>query len=110
MDYKPDIEAEVTYLTVEAGGRGTPILATGYRGDFHFRGQSYVSVHEYVGVDSVHPGQTVMVHLKFLRPQVLHPILSVDDEFEVREGTHVVARGMVTKILELAKHAAGQAR
>ena len=110
MNYKPDVEGEVTYLTSEAGGRGTPITATGYRGDFHFRGQSYVTVHEYVGVDSVHPGQTVSVHLKFLRPQLLHPILSVGDEFEVREGARVVAHGRVTKILDLAKHAAEQTR
>ena len=103
-NYTPDIEAQVTFLATEDGGRIGPV-STGYRGDFYVRGNNYVAVHEYPDVESVNPGQTARVVLRVLRPHLVAPVLVVNEEFEIREATRTVARGRVTKLVDLAKHA-----
>jgi len=104
--YSPDIEAEISFIPTEAGGRSGPV-SSDYRGDFYFRGQYYVVVYEYPGVAQVNPGQTVKALLRFLRPKLLSTLLDANEEFEIREGERTVARGRVTKIIDLAKHAEG---
>jgi translation elongation factor EF-Tu-like GTPase len=104
--YGPDIEAEISFLPTEAGGRSGAV-SSDYRGDFYFGGQYYVTVHEYPGVELVNPGQTVRALLRFLRPELLGNLLNVNDPFEIREGTRTVASGRVTRVLSLGNHAAG---
>src|SRR2546422_4053226 len=107
MTSTADIEAQVTFLTVEEGGRPTP-LSTGYRGDVFFRDEYHVTVHEYPDVESVRPGQTVKAFLRFLHPRSLYPHLAAHEEFEIREGHRTVARGRVIRVLDLATHAANE--
>ncbi len=102
--YPPDIEAEITFLTSEEGGRKTPAYS-GYRPQFYYDGHDWDAVQEYIGVFEVCPGQTVMAQLSFMSPQCHVGKLYPGKEFLVREGQKVVARGKVTKILNLEKSA-----
>ena len=104
--YTPDVEALVSFLSTEAGGRQGAVVSD-YRGDFYFQGQYYVAVHEFLDRESVEPGQTVQVALRFLRPKLLAPLLDVNATFEIREGPNTVATGRVTKVVDLLKHAEG---
>ena len=104
-DYPKDIEAEITFLTTEEGGRQTPAFS-GYRPQFYYDGQDWDAIQHYVGViEPVYPGQTVTAHVSFLSPQHHVGKLYPGKEFLVREGQHVVGRGKVTKILDLEKSA-----
>lgn len=99
----PDLEASITYLTTEAGGRKLPI-ASGYRPnhDFGLKGELNDAQHEYPDVEWVQPGQTVRSLLWLLVPERqpgrFYPGLS----FAVREGPRVVGHGKVLSVLNKA--------
>ena len=99
-----DIEAEITLLTTEEGGRQGPAFS-GYRPQFYYDGHDWDAVHSYIGVESVYPGQTVMAYLSFVSPQYHVGKLYPDKEFLLRKGQRVVGKGRVTKILELEESA-----
>jgi len=103
-DYLNDIEAEITLLTTEEGGRQTPAFS-GYRSQFYYDGHDWDAVQNYIGVTEVYPGQTVTAELAFLNPQCHVEKLFPGKEFLLREGQRVVGRGKVTKILNLEKSA-----
>jgi elongation factor Tu len=102
--HPPDIEAEITFVPTEQGGRKTPVFS-GYRPQFYYGEQDWDADQEYPDVDSVLPGQTVRALLRFVSPEAqigrIHPGL----EFQVREGAHVVGHGKVTKVLHLEESA-----
>ena len=102
--YPPDIEAEITFVPTEQGGRKS-LAFSGYRPQFYYDGHDWDAMHEYPDLESVSPGQTVRTLLRFLNPEMqvgrLHPGM----KFEIREGARVVAHGKVTKILHLAESA-----
>lgn len=103
--YTPDIEAEITFLTTEESGRETAVFS-GYRPQFYYDGCDWVAIQNYIDViEPVMPGQTVTTHLSFLTPQTHVGKLYPGKEFLVREGQKVVARGIVTKILNLKESA-----
>ena len=102
--YLNDIEAEITFLKTQEGGRKTPAFS-GYRPQFYYDGHDWDAVQEYIGVSEVYPGQTVTAELAFLSPQCHVGKLYPGKEFLVREGQRVVARGKITKILNLEKSA-----
>ena len=96
-----DVEAEINFLTPEEGGRRTPVLS-GYRPQFYCDGQDFVVVMDFFGVaEPVYPGQNATAYLTFISPEYLVKILYPGKEFLIREGERVVARGRVTKILDL---------
>lgn len=99
-----DIEAEITSLTSEEGGRNTP-ASSGYRPQFYYDGEDWDAKQEYVGVAKVYPGQTVLAILTFTSPQNHVDKLEVGKEFLIREGLTTVGHGKVTKILDLHKSA-----
>jgi len=96
----PDIEAEITFLTPEEGGRKVPAFS-GYRPQFYYDGHHWDARQDYVGVSEVYPGQTVTTELTFANPQYQLGKLYPGKEFLIREGHIVVGRGKVTKILNL---------
>ena len=102
--FPPDIEAEICFISTEQGGRSNPVFS-GYRPQFYYDENDWDAIQEYPDVETVLPGQTVRALLRFIRPDMhvgrLHPGM----EFQVREGSRVVARGRVTKILHLAESA-----
>jgi translation elongation factor EF-Tu-like GTPase len=102
--YPPDIEAEITFVPTEQGGRKT-LAFSGYRPQFYYDEHDWDAEHEYPDVESVAPGQTVRALLRFLSPEMHVGRMHPGTEFQVREGARVVAHGRVTKILHLEKSA-----
>ena len=102
--YPADIEAEITFVSANQGGRSTPAFS-GYRPQFYYDDHDWDADQEYPDVESVLPGQTVRALLRFASPDAhvgrVHPGM----EFQVREGARIVARGRVTKILHLEESA-----
>jgi elongation factor Tu len=102
--FPPDVEAEITFVPTEQGGRSTPAFS-GYRGQFFYDGHDWDADQEYPDVESVLPGQTVRALLRFASPEMHEGRLRPGTEFQVREGARIVARGKVTKILHLEESA-----
>ena len=105
--YSKDIEAEITYLTAEEGGRKKPAFP-GYRPQFFYDGRDWDAIHVYPDVEFVMPGQTARAFLSFLSPECHVGRLYPGKEFLIREGRRTVAKGVVTAILELEASAAGR--
>ncbi len=105
MNDLQDIEAVMTFLRTEEGGRKSPVFS-GYRPQFHYQHDEGDASHTYVGVEQVNPGDTVTAQLKFYRPQNHDGKIAVGMEFLIREGNRTVATGRVTKILHLEENAA----
>jgi translation elongation factor EF-Tu-like GTPase len=102
--FPPDIEAEITFVPAEEGGRSTPAFS-GYRPQFYYDGHDWDADQEYPDVESVLPGETVRALLRFISPDAHLGRLHPGTEFQVREGARIVARGRVTQILHLAESA-----
>jgi len=105
--HQADIEAEITFVPTDQGGRKTPAFSN-YRPQFYYDGLDWDARHDYPDVESVLPGQTVRALLTFSRPQMHFGRVVEGMEFLVREGQRTVARGRVTKLLFLAEHAKGK--
>ena len=102
--YPPDIEAEIEFVPTDQGGRARPAFS-GYRAQFYYGGHDWDVLQEYPDVESVLPGQTARVLLRFLSPEAHVGRIFPDMEFQLREGSRVVARGRITKILHLEESA-----
>ena len=65
----PDIEAEISLLTPEQGGRGTP-LHSGFTRDHNFGIERNLNMaeHRYLGQDTLDPGETALANMWFLVP------------------------------------------
>src|SRR4051812_36114495 len=98
--YPPDVEAEITFLTPEEGGRSTPARSR-YRPQFYYDGHHWDADHEYPDVEWVYPGQTVRTLLRFLSPENHIAHVTPGLAFQIREGARIVGRGTITKILHL---------
>jgi len=95
----PHIEAEIEFVTTEAGGRSTPAFS-GYRPQFYYHGMDWDAEHMYPETEEVAPGDTVVVRLRFLSPQKHLGNISVGVPFLVREGARTVAYGIVTRVFD----------
>ncbi len=100
----PDVEAQITFLRTEEGGRQGYALS-GYRPQFFYDGEDHDAVQEFMDKEKVYPGDTVTVRLHFLRPELLFNRVRIGDSFKIREGVRVVAHGKITRILNLMKNA-----
>ena len=100
LSYPRDIEAKVTFLSSDLGGRKTPAM-TGYRPQFSYDGFDWDGIQSYPDRECVYPGETVMAYIAFLNPEHHRGKLYPGKEFQVREGSRVVATGIVTRVLEL---------
>jgi translation elongation factor EF-Tu-like GTPase len=96
------IEAELTFLPTEHGGRKSPVYS-GYRPQFYYGGEDWDAAHDYPEVDTVTPGQTVRARLTFMCPQNHVGRVFVGMSFLLREGNRVVGYGHVTNIDGLKK-------
>jgi translation elongation factor EF-Tu-like GTPase len=99
-DWPNDVEAEVTFLATEVGGRHGPAFS-GYRPQFFYDGQDWDAIQFYPDVNQANPGDTVKVHFAFLSPEEHIGKLVPGKMFLIREGHRVVGYGTVTRILEL---------
>jgi translation elongation factor EF-Tu-like GTPase len=100
--YRPDIEAQLTFLTTEQGGRKSA-ARSGYRAQFAYDGMDWDAVCTFPDDESANPRQTVRAILSFLSPQEHVGKLWPGKTFQCREGQRVVANGVVLRILELDK-------
>jgi hypothetical protein len=101
----PDLEATITFRTVEYGGRPTPVV-NGYMGLHVFEGDDcrHRAWHWYRGCSEARPGDTVSVAMGMLHPEKLQGMLRVNQPFTVaeataREGERVVGQGVITQII-----------
>jgi translation elongation factor EF-Tu-like GTPase len=99
-----DIEAELSFLSTEEGGRATPCRSDIYRPtyDFGIEGSHSGAVCEFDGKKWAAPGETVGVRLWFLFPAFQAGRLYPGLEFTVHEGAKVVAKGRVSQVLNNA--------
>ena len=92
----------MTVLTAAEGGRESPLM-TGYQPQFTYDGLGWSARHTYIGTDRAAPGETVRATLMFVTGDLDYHAerLHVGKEFTVQEGSHVIATGHVTRILDL---------
>ncbi len=95
---QPDIEAEVTYLTTEAGGRKSPVFS-GHRPQ-HSIIDDYLTSghHEYLNKTRVELGETVLANIWFITPEIYPHTLWIGREIRVQEASHLIGFAKVTKI------------
>ncbi len=96
--YRRDILATITMFSTAEGGRITPAL-TGYRPQLRYGGYGWSAIHEYIGTDSVDPGQTVRAFLTFMSPEPHVGKLFPGLTFELCEGSRVIGSGTIIEIL-----------
>jgi elongation factor Tu len=95
-----DIEAYITFLPTEDGGRASPMYSE-YRPQFYYAGRDWDAVQTYPEVDMVHPGETVRAFLSFMSPQEHLGKVYTGMPFLIREGSRIVGYGSIIHILEL---------
>src|SRR5262245_25769826 len=97
------IEAKIRYLTSAEGGRKTGV-ASGYRGQFHYQGNDYDGFQSFPDVDQaafIELGTEVRAFVEFSKgcwDEVHQHSLYVGMPFEIREGSKLVGRGVVTRL------------
>ena len=95
---RPELEAEIYYLREDEGGRKTPV-ANNYRGQFHYDGKDWDASQNFIDKQLCFPGETVAVLIRTANPIRHIGKFFVGKCFEIREGTTIVGKGVVTKIL-----------
>jgi translation elongation factor EF-Tu-like GTPase len=98
--YPRDIEARITFLSTSEGGKKIA-ARTGYRVQFRYDEQDWFALHTFPDVERVNPGETVRAYITFLSPEDHRGKLSVGKTFQLREGEHVMANGVIIRIIEL---------
>lgn len=106
----PHIEAEVTALATEDGGRKSPMLS-GYRPnhDFGLEGMLNDATHQYEK-GQLAPGETGKALLTLHVPEYQRGRLHEGMEFTVQEGSRIVGRGKIVKVLDESLRVAHNSR
>ena len=95
---KPELQAEIYYLLEQEGGRKTAV-ASSYRGQFHYNGKDFDAIQQFIDKPGCQLGDTVKVFLQTASPEFHAGQFYVGKEFEIREGSKIVGKGVITKIL-----------
>jgi translation elongation factor EF-Tu-like GTPase len=98
--FEPHAAVEISFLTTEEGGRTGP-CRPGYSPPFFYDGAHWIAFYAFDTSEPIQPGETVRAFVCFLDPDAHRGRLFPGKEFELREGSHIVARGRVTKLLGL---------
>jgi hypothetical protein len=99
-----DFEAQVDFLRAEAGGRTRP-ATSGYMPELVIDGVYWVCRVTFPDAKEVGPGESARVFIDVKQRVLLEPLILVNRPLEFCEGSRVVARGIVTKLHDLAEHA-----
>jgi translation elongation factor EF-Tu-like GTPase len=95
----PDVEAEITMLPAEEGGRSGPSFS-GYRPQHKVRDDYLTSgIHQYFDCAYVLPGHTVHGTIAFMTPEAYPHCLWVGRVIDIQEGSRVVGRARITRIM-----------
>ena len=89
-----DLIATIRFLTHEEGGRRTPVIS-GYRGQIYYDGHDWCAAY-FFSSDPAYSGETLEAMIWLMSPQMHVGKLYRNKGFEIREGAHVVAHGMIT--------------
>ena len=103
-----DVEALITFVSTEAGGRKTPAFS-GYRPQIYYGGHNWDVLHQYGPQECILPGQTATVYLTFLSPEYHVGQVYPGKVFQVREGARIVAHGQVVELVNLIASASRMA-
>jgi len=97
---EPDIEAEISAVPTDQGGRRHPLFS-GYRPnhDFRIEGELNDAMHEYPDNGCIEPGCTGRAFLWLLSPERQSKRLHEGFEFTVKEGSRIVGHGRITRVL-----------
>jgi hypothetical protein len=98
------VEAEVTFLPTEHGGRHRPVWSD-YRGQFYYDGQDCDAHCQFLTVSKVNPGDTVRAIYTMVNPRRHIGKLRPGKLSLIREGNRTVAYGQITRALELEAQA-----
>ena len=104
IEFPKDIEAEVTLLPTQDGGRSTGVTS-GYRPQFYYDGHHWDAIHTYPDSDVVNPGETARAYLYLISPQYHVGKLRPGKPFLLYEGRKLIGYGVVTRILNLEQSA-----
>jgi hypothetical protein len=95
MMRSPDIEGEFNLF---AGVRSTPVFSN-YQPQHEVHENYQTSGHHsYMGCESVQPGETVKVEVRFITPQVYPQCIWEGRELRIFEGTRHVGNLRVTRL------------
>jgi translation elongation factor EF-Tu-like GTPase len=93
-----DVQAEVTYIRTEKGGRQGPALS-GYRPAHKVRDDYLTTgLHVYIEVDMAWPGDTVLADIKFISPEHYPSCLWIGKIINIQEGSRTVGHAKIMKI------------
>lgn len=100
----PDSEAEISFLpTTKQSGRWSPVYSDYHPNhDFGLDGMLNEARHEYIGCESVAPGQSAKAYLWFLVPEYQEGRLYPGFKFTVQEGSRIVGYGVVLRVINMA--------
>ena len=104
-EYKAEyhVEAKISFLPTEDGGRKGSVQSQ-YMPQFRYDGKDWDARHYYPENEVINPGESVKTLLSFLTPENHVGKLAVGMNFEIAEGARVVAKGVITKLLDLNKY------
>jgi len=99
MSTEPDIEAEVTFLKTEEGGRSIPAFS-GYRPN-HLVKDDYLTsgTHEYIEKEEVQPGEMANARITSITPEYYPHCLWIGKVINIQEGGHLVGHAKITLIM-----------
>jgi translation elongation factor EF-Tu-like GTPase len=87
-------EADVNMFSPEKGGRQVPFFSN-YRPNILVSGEAVPAEFILTNKEMVSPGETAKIIIKTHNSRSL----SLDQEFEIQDGVHVVGSGTITKVL-----------
>ncbi len=94
------IEARIRFLPVTEGGRAK-VPFSGYRPQFYYDGRDWDATILFDGNPPPN-GEYFVVHFSFVHPKTHEKSLGIGKIFQIREGSQVVATGVVTQIIDLS--------
>ena len=95
----PDIEAAITFLQTEDGGKTNPVRSGYTPHHMVIDGLLTSGHHEYIGKELVNPGETANVQIWLLAPEHYPHTIWVGREIRVQEASRLVAHVKITKVL-----------
>lgn len=94
----PELEADFYYLTTHEGGRITRV-STSYPGQLHYDNHDWDAMQQFLNKDWCELGDTIKVLFQSASPDFHCGKFFVGKEFEIREGSKVVGKGKISKVL-----------
>lgn len=93
-----DIEVRVRFLSEEEGGRSKPVYS-GYRPHFQVtEGLQTSGEHRFLEKEVVQPGEEATANILFIAPEHHPKTIWIGKEIEIKEGSRLIGRAVVTKI------------